>query len=104
MELSEEEIASIEAALAAATPSFLSSSATPATRSPSQFQRKGKSIQPITSPPSKAKRRLSFCAEFDIEDLGSLWSAKKNSSKEKRSPKKNSSKKKKECQEEEQSG
>jgi hypothetical protein len=80
MELvSEEEMASIEAALAAATPSPLSSSATPATRSPSQFQSKGKSIQPITSPPSKAKRKLSFCAESDIEDLGSLRSAQKRS-------------------------
>jgi hypothetical protein len=80
MELvSEEEMASIEAALAAATPSSLSFSATPATRSPSQFQSKGKSIQPITSPPSKAKRKLSFCAESDIEDLGSLRSAQKRS-------------------------
>lgn len=75
--VSEEEMASLEAALAAATPSSLSSSATPATPSSSQFQRKARSIQSITSPPSKAKRRLSFSAEFDIEDLGSHRSAQK---------------------------
>ena len=73
--VSEEEMASIEAALAASIRSSLSSSAICST-SQSQFQRNARSIQSITL---RAKRRFSVFMEPDIEDLGSLRSNQKKS-------------------------
>ncbi|KAB1227016.1 Exonuclease V, chloroplastic [Morella rubra] len=74
MELvSEEEMAVLDVAQASAC-SSLSSSATPAVSSPSQFQGRSRSIRSITS---LAKRRLSFGAEPDIDDSGNLWSTRK---------------------------
>uniref|UniRef100_A0A2N9FGA6 Exonuclease V, chloroplastic n=1 Tax=Fagus sylvatica TaxID=28930 RepID=A0A2N9FGA6_FAGSY len=73
--VSQEDMASTEAALAASIRSSLSSSAICST-SQSQFQRNARYIQSITL---RAKRRFSVFIEPDIEDLGSLRSNQKKS-------------------------
>jgi hypothetical protein len=73
--VSQEDMASTEAALAASIRSSLFSSAICST-SQSQFQRNARSIQSITL---RAKRRFSVFIEPDIEDLGSLRSNQKKS-------------------------
>ncbi|KAJ1377706.1 Exonuclease V [Sesbania bispinosa] len=74
---SDEDIVSIEAALAFAASSPVTPAAVPAIHSPISDSRKAKSIQSISV---KAKRRLFSCAEPDIEDYGNLVTTQKKKS------------------------